>query len=284
MNYYNNTIQKKPEGDDLMEELVGEQAARQKYNPHKFIRQNLKTLKGRLSAYCEQVPVLSFNGGRYDLNLIKGKLAKHLNLSEDRTYVIKRNNSYSAISTPQLKFLDIMNILAPGVSYSKFLKAYGIEECKGFLPYEFLDSADKLTYNRLPDYDRFYSSLKRHNLLNLDGKGQDNYKRLQNVWNENNMQSLQDLLVWYNNFDVSPFVKAVQKLQQFYYTKKIDTFKIGISLPAISRILLYQSSNAYLPLFSYDTESLYKIIKRNIYGGPSVIFNKHFKVGENSTT
>ena len=39
-------------------------------------------------------------------------------------YVIKRNNDFMAISTPQFKFLDVMNYITPGFSYSKYLKAY----------------------------------------------------------------------------------------------------------------------------------------------------------------
>ena len=172
-----------------------------------------------------------------------------------------------------------MNFLAPGVSYSKFLKAYGISECKGFFPYEFFDSNEKLSYDHLPEYDAFYSTLKGHNVLDVDGQGKENYQWLQQVWTSHNMQTFRDFLVWYNNLDVGPFVNAVEKLQEFYYTKDIDPFKVGISLPAISRILLYQSAKAYFPLFGHDTQDIYKIIKRNIYGGPSIIFKRHLKSG-----
>jgi hypothetical protein len=42
-------------------------------------------------------------------------------------YTVKRNN-VMCIKTEALKFLDITNYMAPGFSYSQFLKAYGCTE------------------------------------------------------------------------------------------------------------------------------------------------------------
>ena len=54
------------------------------------------------------------------------------NYPEKDIYTIKKENSYLAISTPQLKFLDISIYVAPGSSYSQFLKACGCNIPKGF--------------------------------------------------------------------------------------------------------------------------------------------------------
>ena len=94
------------------------------------------------------------------------------------------------------------------------------------------------------------------------------------------MKTFQDFLTWNNNLDVGPFVEAAQKLQEFYFSKNIDPFKVGISLPSISRILLFQSANANFPLFNSASQDIYKTIKRNIYGGPSIIFTRHLKSDE----
>lgn len=48
------------------------------------------------------------------------------------TYAIKRNNYYTCIATPKFRFLDMNQFIAPGTSYAKFLKAYGVKEGKGF--------------------------------------------------------------------------------------------------------------------------------------------------------
>ena len=73
------------------------------------------------------------------------------NYPEKDIHTIKKENSYLAISTPQLKFLDISNYLAPGRSYCQFLKASGCDIPKGIFPYEWFDSFDKLDCTSLPD-------------------------------------------------------------------------------------------------------------------------------------
>ena len=43
-------------------------------------------------------------------------------------FVVKRNNQYNCIGTDRLRFLDILNYLAPGFSYQKYLTAFGVKE------------------------------------------------------------------------------------------------------------------------------------------------------------
>ena len=74
----------------------------------------IENLRASFSNYCRCVPVLGFNSSKYDLNLVKSKLARHLNLMVPNThsFTVKRNNSYLTISTPSLKFLDISHFIA----------------------------------------------------------------------------------------------------------------------------------------------------------------------------
>lgn len=108
-----------------------EEKAEKSLAPIMMINELTKML-GRFNFYCQQVPVLGFNSARYDLNLIKKSIAKHLRPNESQGITIKKNNSYTCLSNDSLRFLDITNFLAPGTSYSSFLKAYGIPEAKGF--------------------------------------------------------------------------------------------------------------------------------------------------------
>ena len=56
----------------------------------------LKQLYGKLKGYVSQIPVLGFNSAKYDLNLIKSKVAKHLGLHEaEYCFTIKKNNAYA---------------------------------------------------------------------------------------------------------------------------------------------------------------------------------------------
>ncbi|VDI68728.1 Hypothetical predicted protein [Mytilus galloprovincialis] len=248
-------------------------------NGQKIMENQLKSLYGQLEGYMTQIPVLGFNSGKYDINLIKQKLAMFLDMhvEEDRPFVVKKNNTYACISSKYYKFLDVMQFLAPGTSYAKFLKAYQVEEQKGFFPYEWFDDPEKLNHPELPPHEAFYSSLKQTNI------SPENYQFCVNVWRDNNMSTFEDFLVWYNNRDVGPFVTAVERLQTFYFKKNIDIFKIAISVPGITRRMLFQTAKeagANFALFDKQNKDLYKVFKDNIIGGPSIIFTRYHKAGE----
>lgn len=76
----------------------------------------------KVSNACEQIPLLGFNSGRYDLNLIKKDLFTVLG-PENIKMVIK-NPSYMCIATKYLRILDISNYLPAGTSYDSYLKTY----------------------------------------------------------------------------------------------------------------------------------------------------------------
>ena len=116
------------------------------------------------------------------------------------------------LKSAHFKWLDITNYLAPGFSYDKYLKAYGCEQQKGFFPYEWV-SLDRLNHPSLPPHQAFYSSLKKANIT------VEEYTYCQRVWEENQMETFWDFLIWYNNLDVTPFLDAVQKQSQFYSDK-----------------------------------------------------------------
>ena len=90
-------------------------------------------LQQKFELYLSQIPVIGFNSGKNNINLIKEDIMFYIasNYPEKDNHTIKKENSYLAICTPQLKFLDISNYLAAGSSYSQFLKAYGCDIPKG---------------------------------------------------------------------------------------------------------------------------------------------------------
>lgn len=189
---------------------------------------------------------------------------------------IKKNNSYTCIANDQFKFLDISNYLAAGTSYSGFLKAYDVTESKGFFPYEYLTNADKLLETKLPPHSEFYSSLKGKNIT------EEEYLYCLDVWRREKMKTMEDFLIWYNNLDVGPFVEAAQRLQKFYFDRGIDVFKVAMTVPGIAREMLFQASKesgASFALFGEEDKDLFQTVKKNIIGGPSIIFNRFSKVG-----
>ena len=133
---------------------------------------------------------------------------------------------------------------------------------KGFFPYEWLDSYDKLDQDHLPPYNEWYSSLKGKNIDTED------YEYCKEVWNDNNMTSMHDFLRWYNNCDVVPMVEALDKMFVFYRAKGLDMFKDAISLPGLAYKMLLTCTEEKFSLFKEEDKELFYLLKRNIVGGP----------------
>ena len=167
--------------------------------------------------------------------------------------------------------------LAAGSSCAGFLKAFHVEQAKGYFCYDWFDNVGKLEHPSLPNHKDFYSQLKGCNIT------EEEYEHCQKVWRENNMSSFRDFLKFYNNLDVGPFVTAVERFQTFYFNKGIGVFKSAISVPGIARHLLFKTAKkqkADFALCDQNNSDLYKTIKRNIVGGPSIIFTRHQCVGK----
>ena len=93
----------------------------------------LKELAEKLNAYIQELPVVDFNSGKYDLNAVKEFLFPYLIEHNPIKFTVKRNSNHMCLKTNFLKFLDITNYLAPGFSYDQILKAYECEQIERFL-------------------------------------------------------------------------------------------------------------------------------------------------------
>ena len=228
-----------------------------------------KTLIGQLLGWLRQLPVIGFNSGKYDLNMIKRSFVPLL--ISNNAAVIKRQNTYMCLYTDKLKFLDIVNYLAPGVSYAKYLTAYGCELGKGHFPYEYMDGIGKLEDRALPPQAAFFSQLKNEGISDTD------YAACQAVWGDNQMTTMRDYLIWYNNRDVTPFLDAIAKQAGFYKQHNIDMFKDGISVPGLSLLHLFNDlpNDTYFTVFNRTNSDLHELVKDNIVGGPAIIFHRY---------
>ena len=227
------------------------------------------TLAGQLHGWLHQLPVIGFNSGKYDLNMITRSFVPLL--ISNNAAVIKRHNTYMCLYTDKLKFVDICNYLAPGVSYAKYLTAYGCELGKGHFPYEYMDDLQKLEDRVLPPQWAFFSQLKNEGISDAD------YARCQAVWHDNQMKTMRDFLVWYNNRDVIPFLQAIDKQFVFYQQHNIDMFKDGICVPGLSLLHLFNDlpNDTYFTVFNRTNRDLHKLVKDNIVGGPAIIFHRY---------
>ena len=260
---------RKEEWDDAESEANTEEEENEKEsktNP-------FNTLAGQLLGWLRQLPVVGFNSGKYDLNVVK-KFFIPL-LIHNNAAVIKRQNTFMCLYTDKLKFLDVTQYLAPGVSYDKYLKAYGCELQKGHFPYEYMDDLHKLEDRALPPQAAFFSHLKNEGISN------DDYARCQAVWRDNGMETLREYLIWYNNRDVTPFLDAISKQFAFYRDRDIDMFKDGISVPGLSLLHLFNDlpNDTFFTIFNQTNSDLHKLVKDNIVGGPAIIFHRYHEKG-----
>ena len=203
---------------------------------------SLNNIKKDWDRYVSQIPVIGFNSGKYDLNLIKKYIMSYIvqNYEEQDIHTIKKENSYLSISTLDMKFIDISNYLAAGCSYSQFLKAYGCDQPKGIFPYEWFDSFEKLNYPKLPEPEDFYSKIKKDDPIKSDG----DYKKLQKIWEDKAITRFEDYLIYYNNLDTGPFVIALRNMLKVHFDEGIDIFKDCVTLPGVARRMLYNSSSS----------------------------------------
>jgi hypothetical protein len=52
----------------------------------------------------------------------------------------------------------------------------------------------------------------------------EDYQLCLNVWKENDMKTMKEVLTWYNNKDVEPMLEAIDKMFQLNQNRRIDMF------------------------------------------------------------
>ena len=139
-------------------------------------KKNWEKILDEVINYFSELPVISFNGQRYDINVIRAPLIRYLSQNDTILFAIKRNNAMKCIKTKHLKFLDITNFVAPGFSYSAFIKAY---DCQ----------MEKAVFHPIVHF----SPLCQQNISS------EEYMSCCQVWKDEGMKTLRDYLIYYNN-------------------------------------------------------------------------------------
>ena len=234
----------------------------------------IKEQRLKIEKWCNQVPVLGFNSGKYDLNLIRKHFEELVADTADRVKVAKNGNKIMFILTKNSRFLDIINYLGPGTSYEKWVKAYECETVKSWFPYEWFDSSEKLDYKGLPDYEHWYSKLKGCYLLT-----KAEWEGCKKLFEEKGMKTFEDWLRYYNNLDVAPGLEELEKMRAFYTDKGIDILKDAVSISGVSlHYLLRGCVERGADLYSPYKEA-YEMLKAAVVGGPSLVFTREHEVG-----
>ena len=206
--------------------------------------------------------------------MVKPYLIESLMKTDTIKFMVKKSNSFMCLQTERLKFVNIRKYLAPGFGYATYWKAYKCSMEKGFFPYEWMDDLHKLNSQVLPDHEQFYSTLKKSNI------SEEEYHYCQDVWKAEGMKTMKDYLIWYNNWDVAPFMEALEKQFNFYKNLQVDMFKDGISVPGLTLCYLFTNEEANFTLMDEKNADLHELIKSNNVGGPSIIFLHYHESGQ----
>ena len=78
-----------------------------------------------------------------------------INVRDIQPTVIKKSNNFISFKSGNVQFLDNLNFLGGATSLYSFLRAYKTSETKGYFPYEWFNSPDKLVQTELPSYESF---------------------------------------------------------------------------------------------------------------------------------
>ena len=176
------------------------------------------------------------------------------------------------ISTPELKFLDVLGFLAPGNSLDSYVKAYTLgKHKKGFYPYEYMTSYDKLYDTQLPGIRAFDSVLKNTKLK------PEQYTECLNIWQDKGMTYLYQYLKYYNILDTTIFLQAVINQSKLFREEYgIYLFRDGITIPSIATSICWSYKPATMQTMYTPSEEVYKVLKQGILGVPAICFHRYF--------
>ena len=240
-----------------------------------------ESLCNSLKKYCTQHIVLSFNGSRYDIPLIKRYLPYSLQrLDMLPNLVINKENSYRTTGTKRFKFLDMTNYLAAGTSLAAFYRAYNVKVSKSIFPYEWFDSHDKVMADGLPQREHFYSILTDKTV------SVEEYEQAWEIFGENHFFSFGDYVEYYNDIDVKGMTEAVDKMLEVYRQEGIDLFKEAVSLAGIAQKYVHRETakrhgNVYFTSIGKEHKHIYNDLRETgISGGPSIAFCRFHEKGE----
>ena len=111
------------------------------------------------------------------------------------------------LATKRLKFLDITNYLAAGTKLVDFYESFQVSTPKGFFPYAWFDSLEKLEWQSLPESVEYFESILTKKTIT-----EEEFQLCHDVWIDQGMETFVDDVRYYNNCDVIGFVEAVEKM------------------------------------------------------------------------
>ena len=241
--------------------------------------QSCNTKEGKTS---KLIPVFFQNGSNYDFHFIIEELMKYEDDYNKVQLLSKNSENYISIdygsNYKKIRFLDSYRFMVKGLSdvaksmvefpiLDKYFKGdISLLKQKGYYPYEYIDSIDRLNETSLPPKESFFSSLTQKVITDKE------YSHAQEVWKHYNCKTLKDYHNLYLKTDVMILADAFEKYRKFFLKHhKIDpcycysapglTWQCGLKYTGIELELLTD----------YD---MLTMIEKGIRGGFSGVLGK----------
>ena len=189
-----------------------------------------------------------------------------------------KNKNFKIIFKDSLKFMaSSLDALVNNLSEDDFknLKKYFTPEQvkllkqKGFFPYDYLDSIEKLKDTEPPPQKAFYSKLTGKGINNY------NYKHVLNVWKTFKMKTFKDFLELYNISDVLLLADVFEKFRDICLKNYGLDPAHYYTAPGLAWDAMLKMTKINLELLS-DVDKLL-MIEKGIRGGISIISNRYGK-------
>ena len=173
------------------------------------------------------IPVFFHNGSNYDFHFLIEELMKYEDQYNKVQLLPKNSEEYISIDYgsyyKKLRFLDSYRFLLKSLSgVTESINAFPILEKefhgndisllkqKGFYPYEYIDSIDRLQEKELPGKEKFYSTLTGKTITDPE------YSHAQKVWETFDCKTLLDYHNLYLKTDVLLLADSFEKYRNFF--------------------------------------------------------------------
>ena len=162
----------------------------------------------KIEEWFDQVPVLTFNCGRYDLKIIKGHFAERLPDRALKVKVARKGNSKMFMLTPGFRFLDVINYLRPGTSYEGG---------------ESLWVHRREIVVRHPRQARLPRGAGLLVVVLTPSHSPKEFQACKGLFKEKGKRTFRDWLRHYNNLNVAPGLEGLGKMKIFFTVRREST-------------------------------------------------------------
>ena len=235
-----------------------------------------KSYLSMLKRYLEKyllMDIYSFNGGRYDLNVLAPYILPSLAKRFNNVRLLKKGSSYFSIETENICFKDVLHFTTPQ-KLEKYLRQNGVEEAKSIFPYTLFGSIEEMISTKdFPAQEKFYSELKSTNVSSDDyNLAKREFERRMSLPDNNSekMRNFADWLLFYNQLDCTPLAKAIN----LSFSKFFESFGVDpswcLSLPKYAQICMFDSYDPNAPLsysFGKNMNKIRELFRNNLLGG-----------------